>query len=366
VNDDLEITPEELAAHEAEQREHEEAEERELLDAGGLTPEMEASLDALESFRDFGLDLQAVDTDSPIRWLPGAEGIMRRAERASWVAKQGEGKTQAAVQFAAQVCEAGGRVMYLDVENDEREMAERFKSLGMDADAWSRLVYINDTVAIRKMHTEQEVTELWARALRPAVDLLIYDSMTRVLASLDYDENANKDIADWMAAIVDPIRGAGVSVLILDNTGHDDSRARGAINKTALIETSFSVKGGKEVSGEQHGLITLKLERSRSGKIAKHVKARSGGSDYGPLEVAEGDAPKAGKVGADQESRRMAMRMKFNDLDGYASMKTLREWFPGNADNTLRADVKSLSDVEPWDKKQGPSPGRGDHWRLKR
>jgi hypothetical protein len=115
-------TAEELAEHERLQQQAWSEE-----DAVDQVPAPTPAELAWEDFRDNGVDLLSVDTSSPVEWVPGAEGIIRKGERQSWVANYGEGKTQAAVQFAAQVCKAGGRVIYIDVENDTREMAERLK-----------------------------------------------------------------------------------------------------------------------------------------------------------------------------------------------------------------------------------------------
>jgi hypothetical protein len=53
----------------------------------------------------------------------GGERIIKKRERQAWVAREGKGKTEAAVLFGGQVWEAGGRVRYLAVETWSRGSA---------------------------------------------------------------------------------------------------------------------------------------------------------------------------------------------------------------------------------------------------
>ena len=255
----------------------------------------EERLAAWAAFRGHGQDLLAVDTTGPIEWMPGGEHIIRRAERQMWVANFGEGKTQAAVQFAAQVCKAGGHVIYLDVENDTREMAERLQpvvaSFG-DCGTRERLAYRTDADLL----TDEGKLREFVAAL-PTADILIIDSLTRVLATLGVDENSNEQIAHFTRSFVDVLKNeVGLATLILDNTGHEGTRARGAVSKAALVEAVYVVSGGTKISAAKHGALKLKRTRSRSGKLAAVVTAESGGGSYGPLEPQEGEPMPEPKV----------------------------------------------------------------------
>jgi DNA-binding transcriptional ArsR family regulator len=228
-----------------------------------------------------GSSLLDVDIDSPVEWVPGAEGIIRKAERQSWVANFGQGKTQALSHFIVQVCEAGGRVIHIDAENDKREMAERIKPI---AEAWNvdirrRHAYHNSIDVLR----DPEASRPLLGAL-PVADLLVIDSLSRVLSLLDYDENSNPDVIRFMTDIVDVIaKQVGVAVLILDNTGKQGKDARGAVSKAATVEAVYEVSGGAKVSESQHGTLKLKLQRSRSGKLARLVEGGSGGGEWDRL-----------------------------------------------------------------------------------
>ncbi|HTZ87896.1 MAG TPA: AAA family ATPase, partial [Solirubrobacteraceae bacterium] len=331
-------------------------------------------LPAWEQLRDdLGFDLLSLDTSRPTEWVPGAERIVRARERQMWAARQGEGKTQAALHLAVQVCEAGGRVMYIDVENDATEMAARIQaisaSLAADEAVAERLSYLPD-LSLKAMHEHAGLMSVWAQSLISS-DLLIVDSITRVLSMCGYDENSNTDYAEWMRTYIDPIakHGGGVAVLLLDNMGRSGDHARGAINKEALVEAVYHVSGGKKVSPTEHGLLSLRLDRSRSGRIAKYVTAESGGESFGPLVAQDGEAPKAGAM-AEMQMRRSKISDHFASSDGeWMSLVDLKEHFEVSG-NTLKNDLRSLvesGEVELWHERLGDRPaGRGDHWRSRR
>lgn len=299
-------------------------------------------------FRDAGgADLLAVDTTRPIEWVPGAEQIIRQRERQSWIASQGEGKTQAALHLAVQVCEAGGRVIYVDVENDAVEMAGRLQSIvasyGEDAReaVKDRFAYLPD-LNLAETHKTEDTVGAWIRALL-ATDLLIIDSLSRVLTVCGFEEDSNSDIAEFMTRYIDPIakHAGGVAILILDNTGHEGKRARGAINKAALVEAVYRVSGGKDVTPSERGTLTLTRSRSRSGQIAKKVTASAGGGEYGRL------APQATPEQAEAESgakvkRRQAIAKLLTDSPTEDfTIAEIEKVIPASK-NTLKADVEAL------------------------
>ena len=289
-----------------------------------------------------GFDLRGVDTSLPPEWVPGAEGIIRKRERALWNAKQGNGKTQAALHLAAQVTAEGGRVLYLDVENDRVEMARRMQPImdGLNG-SWERLAYLPD-FPIVKVHGNEDLMAVWAQTLK-ASDLLIIDSFTRMLRICGKDENDNAQVTDWMIEYVDPIAkaGEGIAVLILDNTGHEGTRSRGAISKEATVETVYNVSGGKGVKPNKTGTLELKLTRSRSGELADRVTARSGGGAPTPL-VAQEDSNDSGTKERVAEERRNKLAQALRDDPDLVLNVTAGTRITGASRNTAKADLEAL------------------------
>ena len=305
-----------------------------------------------------GFDLSSVDISRPIRWVPGAEEIIRRGERQTWGAAEGEGKTESAVILAGQTTAAGARVLYLDCENDKIEMAGRFQpvfeALG---GKWDKLKYLPNVKV-------QSVPEEILGALEVA-DLIVIDSLTRILGQLGLDENANKDIATWTTGFVDEMATLGAAVLVLDNFGHDGKHNRGAISKTALVEAAYTVTGGKGVRPDQHGELKLKLTRSRSGRIARCITAGAGGGVFTPLVVQPGEAPSSG---ARVERLQALERALSESADRDYSIKELKHDFPDDffvEDKVIRSALKGLTDAERLEETVTAKPGKAGRWRWR-
>lgn len=298
-----------------------------------------------------GADLMDVDTTLPVRWVPGAERIIRAGERQSWLASEGEGKTQAAVHLAVQVVAAGGRVVYVDVENDRLEMAERAQPIAaaLGVDTRGSLFYLDD-INLSDVHESDDLLDAWVRGIWGA-DLIIIDSWTRVLNDFGLDEDSNRDVTTFMRRCIDPLHRRGIAVLILDNTGKDQSRgARGAKSKSATVEAVYNVSGGKAITQTEHGTLKLKRTRCRGGKLAKQVEAGSGGGSFTPLRPVEGGD-------AATQNRRATLRDELSKL-GPSSVKDVigsRGWDgeDRNRVKQVRGELDDLVDGRLADKQEG-------------
>jgi hypothetical protein len=323
--EDIDVTVRELEAafaHDPEREAHDTAlarldEDERLSVAGAPVDEDEAIVVLREWQATKGADLMDVDTTLPVRWVPGAERIIRAGERQSWLAAEGEGKTQAAVHLAVQVVAAGGRVVYIDVENDRLEMAERAqpiaKALGIDTRG--SLFYLDD-INLSDVHESADLLDAWVRGIWGA-DLLVIDSWTRVLNDFGLDEDSNRDVTTFMRRCIDPLHRRGIAVLILDNTGKDQSKgARGAKSKSATVEAVYKVSGGKAITQAEHGTLKLTRTRCRGGKLAKQVEAGSGGGDFSPLRPVEG-------LDAAAQARRALLRDELDKTGPRASHRDI-------------------------------------------
>jgi hypothetical protein len=341
--------------------------EEDVAHAETVRLDEEQRLRHFTSLRDTGFDLMSVDTTAPFLWVPGAKRIIKQGEKQSWVAREGEGKTHAAMHLVAQVCSAvptPGLVVYIDVENDGREMAERLLPI---LDSWGardtvaeNLVYLSNPNVVA-MLTDDALAEDFVGALA-VCNLVVIDSWTRILEQFSLEENQNSDIADFVTKIVDPLAAHGVAVLILDNMGKNGEEARGAVNKRALMESVYNVTGGKGVKPPdpddpddtgKHGELELKLDRSRSGKLADWVKAGSGGGEWEPLTPQKGDAPRTRKES--QEARRDALRQRFADFPGTAYGKQELKVLTNASEGSISADLKVLATEGYIEKAENPN-----------
>jgi hypothetical protein len=229
------------------------------------------------------------DTVSDRRFVPGCEGVIRENARVLFVGADEEGKSLTVARLMEQVSRAGGRVVYVDHENGRPRTNERFTCLIPKedpewSDAMDRLekqVIYAGPLNFRTLDNPLAMSA-WVRYLHD-VDLLVLDSLPRILASLGLDEDSNRDVARFFSTYIDPIiqdDGCRTSVLILDNIGHEGRRSRGASAKEDLVELAYLVSGGKSCSLKDHGTITLRRIRSRDGDEIEHLKFGAGGGRY--------------------------------------------------------------------------------------
>ncbi len=247
---------------------------------------------AYDRLRKMYTPLFAEATIEPVPWVPGAAGLLRAGIKAVWYGPRGCGKTIAATVQAIDTVGAGGTVAYLDLENGRRRMRQRVDAILADRPPRfaelmrdpERFDYA-DRVQFGAF-AEDEATMLaeWKMMLDER-DLVIIDSWTRVLGQLEAEENSNSAIARFVTRFVDPLAHGGAAVLILDNTGKDESaEARGGEAKMSLTELAYRVTGARTCSQAKHGAITLKRTRSRDGDEAPELRLGAGGGAYTRLE----------------------------------------------------------------------------------
>jgi hypothetical protein len=232
-------------------------------------------------------DLAAVDTSAPRPWIDGMDGFMRPGTRAIWFAPQGEGKSIAALVAAVDVVAAGGSAAYIDLENGRLRMADRLEAvLGdrpdsvredmKDPERWS---YMDGFDFNALAHPK--VMAHW-RTMFAETDLVVLDSMTRIMGQLGLNEESNPAVAQFVTQYVDPITATEwPSVLLLDNTGHTATeRPRGGSAKLGLFELAYRVSGGQTCSPTKHGTIRLKRTRHRDGDELVELTLGAGGGKY--------------------------------------------------------------------------------------
>jgi hypothetical protein len=219
-------------------------------------------------------DLTTLDTRELRPWTLGLTDVLRPGYRAMFFGPRGNGKSLAALIGGVQVIEAGGRVTYLDLENGEHRQAERLAAIlagrGPEiARAVSERLDYRSNVRLGALDNRQAVAA-WA-ALFEGCDLVIIDSVARVLGQLGLKENEAADFSCFTTQYVDPVAERGAAVLLLDNTGHEEkNRARGSSAKLDLTELAYRVTA-KGIAPDRHGTITLDRVRSRDGDEAERL-----------------------------------------------------------------------------------------------
>jgi AAA domain len=235
------------------------------------------------------VDLTAIDVRQAPPWTPGAELLFRPEMRSIWFAPRGQGKSLAAFIVAVQVIEAGGRVVYVDLENGARRQAGRLAAILADRPASTRLA-IPERL---RYYPQPRFAALTSESARAAwrtqfagADLVIVDSIARALAMLGLDEDRAADFTTFMVGHIDPIAAQGSAVLLLDNTGHEEKkRTRGSSAKLDLVEVVYKLTS-TNISPKQHGTIKLERTRTRDGEEAETLTCGAGAGVYTELRSA--------------------------------------------------------------------------------
>ncbi len=145
--------------------------------------------------------------------------ILLRGKVHHFYAEAESGKSWLALYLAREAIQRGETVVYLDMENGERIVAERLQELGCDGlnvDTFFYYIpyppmdFTKDAVAAYRADIEE---------LEP--DLIIWDSWINFLAACDLNENENTDIANWSTRYLHPARELGITTVVLDHVPHD-------------------------------------------------------------------------------------------------------------------------------------------------
>lgn len=223
------------------------------------------------------------------RWVPGGAPWLLAGKRYLLPAPAGTGKSLLAVVVGLSVVAAGGTVAVLDVENGADEYARRLADVlkahddgeQLAAACSERFLYY-DWPALKVDWEGEE----WAAA-QAGVDLAIFDSSRMMLSAAGLAEDSNDDYSTFVNGLLVPLARAGVATIVLDNTGHDGERARGASAKSDLNEAVYVVETGEPFDREQAGHLRLVRKRTRFSELPAELRVAIGGGTYGPVEEVE-------------------------------------------------------------------------------
>jgi hypothetical protein len=217
-------------------------------------------------------------------------------------------KSWAAQIAAVEVLAAGGRVLYIDFEDDGPGVVSRLRSLG--AAATDRFVYL---------HPEEPVEDGKGRitaggidfstVLRGApYDLVIVDGVTEAMTTEGLDLLSNADIAVWNRRLPKRLAATGAAVVCIDHvTKNSETRGRYAIggqHKLAgLTGAAYTFTPVRPLARARHeaitGIISVHVVKDRPG----HVRGKAVEGKIATLELTSypdgGVTPKLIPVDAD-------------------------------------------------------------------
>jgi AAA domain len=231
-------------------------------------------------------------------YVPGCHGFLRRGKRYLVPAPAGGCKSLLFEVIATNIVAAGGTVVILDVENGADEYARRLQCIldandhdGTLADACDRRLIYYEWPKLNLDWSEQDWRDAVTGADRKGVadqhqtsegaDLVIFDSSRWLLSGVGLEENQADDYAAFATAFLLPLSKAGITTIVLDNTGHaEKDRARGSKAKDDLNEVVYTLQKIGEPDIDNTGIVKLALTRQRFGGVHRQLQARIGGGVY--------------------------------------------------------------------------------------
>lgn len=184
--------------------------------------------------------------------------------------ESGSGKSWVAMLTAAQVIQAGGHIIYIDLEDHPDSIVARFRALGCsDPQIEAGLTYIRPDQRFNDRALDY-LTELIA--LRNT-SLVVIDSIGELMALEGCKPNDDDAVATLYRRIPRALARLGPAILLIDHVPKDNERSPlygiGSQRKRAAIDgASYMVDQVKAFSADRPGRIRLTTAKDRNGNYA--------------------------------------------------------------------------------------------------
>lgn len=197
---------------------------------------------------------------------------------------QGEtesGKSWIALAAAAEVLEAGGRVLWIDYEDTPRSFAGRLSAYLVHRDLWDRVDYLNPTTPLRAKdgvtHTAGH-SDLAGLLRENTYALAVIDGLSIAMGIEGLEMNSANDTGAFYGRLPNVLAAHGAAVVMITHvTKNAETRGKYAIGSQAwnsnVSGAAYNVECRKPWSrakGDQQveGLIHVKVAKDRPGGVA--------------------------------------------------------------------------------------------------
>jgi len=185
------------------------------------------------------------------------------------------GKTWFAVMQVGDVLQRGGKVLYIDFEDDARTIVGRIKSIGL---LTSRLK--PEAGQFRYVRPEGRYHDTWLVELldfggNRHVDLVVLDGVTEGMALFGLDPLKQGDAATWRQVLIKPALNVGAATLATDHLVKDKENrggyAIGAQHKLAgLNGVQFLLEQVNPFGRGLKGRSKVLVSKDRNGWLRQH------------------------------------------------------------------------------------------------
>lgn len=272
------------------------------------------------------------ETPDEVEWL--VEPLIERGQSVAIFSPPKVGKSLLILEVAAALASGRGvldnparppmRVLYVDLENTNRDIRDRLIDLDYAPDDLVNLIYLSFP-DLPALDSERGGRHLLAAAIDNKAELVIIDTLSRVISGKENDADTFHSF--YRHAIV-PLKGMGISVIRLDHAGKDITQGqRGSSAKETDVDAvwllaertrdRFYLK--RKISRSPYGRPLVELRR-RSNPLRHEVA----GEDSLSAEVADLIA-ELDRLDVPQEAGRSVARKALSGAEIKASNKTLAE-----------------------------------------
>lgn len=229
--------------------------------------------------------------------VPPVPELLRRADgvsllypaRVHWLSAEPEaGKSWLALLAASQVLMAGGRVLFIDLEDSPDSLIARLVALGVPRQViGAQLAYVQPSGPLDGA-TRTVLTPLVAAAA-----LVVVDACTAGMALQGLSPAADVDVAAWLELLPRWAARLGPAVLVVDHVVKSlESRGRwatGSQHKMAGLDgAAYGLEAVSPFGRNMTGRSRLTVQKDRSGQVRPHAVRMAGAKDWVADLVIEG------------------------------------------------------------------------------
>lgn len=200
-----------------------------------------------------------------------------------------QGKTVLAAHKIIRALQAGKRALLIDEEMGVRLTAERLDAMGATRADLSRLIYFPFALDAFSGNLNEMAATIIEGIVSEHIDLVVLDSISKLIASAGMDENSNSDATKLLGAWITPAAHVhGRTVLLLDHTTkvEDDGKyGRGAGSKLADVDVQFHIQAAVPPTRMSMGRLVLTRKKDRLSSVPATINYLAGGDGTGTLNV---------------------------------------------------------------------------------
>lgn len=206
-----------------------------------------------------------------------------------WHGEPESGKSLLLLSVCLDLVNQGYKVMWIDEESGLTMTADRLARLGADPDKLNGNFYYYEFPGIT-MSEEDRVGMLQTiEEIQPS--LVVMDSCADMLTQAGLDEDDNQEITTWYRHMLQPIAQRDAAVVVIDHVVKSkDARgtyARGGGAKKSKTDVAWAlrVESRFALDPPKLGIIELKINKDRLGRLPGRVTYKIGGKADGTTHV---------------------------------------------------------------------------------